>query len=341
MNFSKYIEVLRNGVNLSRDEAADFLGLLLDQTKISDEQIAETLTLLASRAVTVPEVCGFVDSMRRRMVTVDGADGAVDTCGTGGDKSNTFNVSTASAILLSAGGVAVAKHGNRAATSKCGSYDVLRALGVPVELDSHEASRELDANNFVFLFAPLYHPALKRLAIIRKQMSFPTIFNILGPLLNPAKVSRQVIGTFSLANAELLAEVIGTMDHEHTIVLTSEDGLDEASLASSTQIFEIKRAIITKSILRPSDYGLEPAPISAMVGGDAERNALLIEQLFEPTDELSAYQRIVILNAGLGFYVAGKSSTIAAGVEFAKAVLEDGRGGRKLRDLRDRRVLPV
>jgi anthranilate phosphoribosyltransferase len=309
------------------------LDKILDDDGITDEEIARQLTALAQRTVSVDEVCGFVDTMRSRMVRVDAPEGAIDTCGTGGDQSGTFNISTAAALLLAGGGVFVAKHGNRAATSQCGSCDVLEALGIAVDASPEAAARQLSDHDFVFLFAPRYHPALKRLATIRKRLGFPTIFNILGPLLNPADVKRQVIGTFNWANAELLAQVVARMGHEHTLVLTSEDGLDEVGLAATAHIFEIRGSDISESTLRARDFGFEISAVSALQGGDAKKNAEIITVLAEPAESLSPHQRVVVMNAGLGFYVAGKVPSIAEGVNMAKAVLASGRMRSKLREL--------
>jgi anthranilate phosphoribosyltransferase len=334
MNFEAYVDRIKQRKNLSRQEAETFLGLMVDDGELSDEQLADALTALTDKKVTVDEVCGFVDAMRIRMVHVPDAKAVIDTCGTGGDKAGTFNISTAAAILLAGGGVSVAKHGNRAATSKCGSADVLEALGIPVDLTPAAAAQALADYGFVFLFAPLYHPSLKRLTIVRRQLGFPTVFNLLGPLLNPAGVKRQVIGTFSAVNARLLADVMARMgSYEHAIVLTSDDGLDEASLDAPVSILEVKGASVTKTKITAADYGLEPAPISALQGGDAARNARLITEALQPADSLSAHQRIIVFNAGLGFYVAGATPTIEDGVKKATVVLTNGQGSAKLKEL--------
>lgn len=334
MSFEDHVKYISAGHNLDREQAAGFLTPILDDTNLSEESIAEALTALTKKAATADEVCGFVDAMRARMIHLPFRGQVIDTCGTGGDGHSTFNVSTAAAILLAAGGTKVAKHGNRAATSKCGSADVLEALGIPVDLEPKEAAKVLKNHGFVFLFAPLYHPSLKRLVIIRKQLGFPTIFNLLGPLLNPAAAKRQVIGTFSLANAELLAEVAAQMNYEHAIILTSEDGLDEAGLGAPVTIFEVKGSSVSDRRLQASDYGLEPAPISALKGGDAAENAKLVTDALQPTNNLSAHQRIVIFNAGLGFYVAGQADSIEAGIKKARAVLASGAAAAKLKELR-------
>jgi anthranilate phosphoribosyltransferase len=334
MNFADSKDAIETGKSLSRAEASAFLGAILDDTNIRDEAIAEVLTALTKKQPTIEEVCGFVEAMQQRMTHIPTVEGAIDTCGTGGDKSGTFNISTASAILVAASGVPVAKHGNRAATSKCGSADVLEAFGIPVDLDPTAAASFLVKHDFVFLFAPLYHPALKRLAGIRKSLGFPTVFNLLGPLLNPAGVKRQVIGTFSLDNAKLLAEVMAKMDHyEHALVLTSGDGLDEASLAAPVIAFEIVGSKIMKSTFLASDFGLNKAAATDLAGDDAQTNARIITNAFEPTPTLSAHQSVICLNTGIALYVAGKANSIKEGIGQAQVVLKSGAALAKLKEL--------
>lgn len=333
MMFTEYVNLLRDHTDLQRAQAREFLGFILDDQQLTDAQVAEALTVLTQKSVAADEILGFVDAMRARMIHLPYEGQAIDTCGTGGDKSGTFNISTAAAIVIATGGVPVAKHGNRAATSKCGSADVLEALHVPTDAAPEEAARQLADHGFAFLFAPLYHPSLKRLAIVRKSLGFPTVFNLLGPLLNPAGVRRQVVGTFSLANAELLAEVMSRMDYEHAIVLTSDDGLDEASLSAPINLFEVKRSAITKRKVQAADFGLETAHVSELAGDDAAQNARIITAALAPSKELSAQQRIIALNAGLGFYVAGKAATIEEGVRIARETMSSGDAAAKLKEL--------
>jgi len=334
MKFKDYVAALKAGTDLNRADAEAFLSYMLDDEKLSEEQLADALTALTDKTVTIDEVCGFVAAMRGRMVRLPGGADAIDTCGTGGDKSGTFNISTAAAIVLAGGSVPVAKHGNRAATSKCGSADVLEALGVPIDLPPEAAGRALKEHGFVFLFAPQYHPALKRLSIVRRQLGFPTVFNLLGPLLNPAGVKRQIIGTFSIENAKLLAQVMATMDYEHALVLTSQDSLDEASLSAPVDVFEIRGDDISQWGFRASDYGLESAPVSALQGGeDAGQSAQVIVDALAPAAALSPAQRVIVLNAAFGFYVAGAEPSIEAGLQQAIQVLADGRAAAKLVEL--------
>jgi anthranilate phosphoribosyltransferase len=334
VNFKDYLRLLLAQEELDRNQTEEFLSFIMDDPDLPETDIAKALTALTEKGVNAEEVCGFVEAMRKRMTRLPYSGEAIDTCGTGGDKSGTFNISTAAAILLASGGVNVAKHGNRAATSKCGSADVLEALEVPVDLPPEQAAEYLTEHGFVFLFAPLYHPALKRLIGVRKSLGFPTVFNLLGPLLNPAGVKRQVVGTFSSENAELIAKVMAEIgDYEHAIVLTSDDGLDEASLSEPTNLFEIKGAEIEKKRISPGDYDLAPAETDELQGGDAEDSARIVREALEPSNSLGAHQRIIVLNAGLGFYVSGHAGTVRHGIERAEEVLKSGKAAGKLKEL--------
>lgn len=334
MNFNDYLRLLLAHEELDRIQTEEFLSFIMDDDSIPEEQIAKALTALTKKGVNAEEVCGFVEAMRGRMAKLPYRGEAIDTCGTGGDKSDTFNISTAAGILLAAGGVNVAKHGNRAATSKCGSADVLETLNIPVDLAPDKAAKYLDDYGFVFLFAPLYHPALKRLIGVRKSLGFPTVFNLLGPLLNPAGVKRQVVGTFSLKNAELLAQVMSEIGgYEHAIVLTSDDGLDEASLSAPVNLFEIKGQEVKKSKIKAADFGLEPAELSEIKGGDADNSAKIIKNALKPSDRLSAHQRIIVLNAALGFYVSGHANSVEEGIKQATTTLQSGKAADKLKEL--------
>lgn len=325
--FNTYVNRLKNNNDLTAAEAEDMLGFILDDhPEVTDQVIIEILVALTVKEPTINEVMGFVSAMRKRMNHIKAPAGAIDNCGTGGDKSNTFNISTAAALLIAAGGVAVAKHGNRAATSKCGSADVLEALQIPIDLKPDEAAKTLETNNFVFLFAPLYHPSLKRLGLIRKSLGHPTIFNILGPLLNPANVNRQVIGTFNIKNCQIIAEALSRMNVEHAMVLTSEDGLDEASLSAKTHIIEVKNNTIESFDISAESFNLGKASVSELAGDSAETNARIILEAFRPPiGALSAYQRAIVYNAGIGFYVADKVDSLQQAISYAEQVLRSGK----------------
>jgi len=330
--FDDYISQLQEGNNLSQQQAESVLAKILDNESISETKIADFLTLMTEKGATTDEILGFIDAMQMRMNKVNAPANSIDVCGTGGDKSNSFNISTASAIVLAGGGVNVAKHGNRSASSKCGSADVLEELGIPIDLDQSLAENYLAKQGFVFLFAQKYHPALKRLAIVRKQLAFPTVFNLLGPLLNPAGVKRQVIGTFSEQNANIIAEVVSRRNYEKAIILTSRDGLDEASLEAPTLIIEIEQDTARQYEIEPKDLGIEPVANSEFVGGEANVNAQIIKDALSSNGKDTKAQ-IIALNAGIGFFVAGKTSSIQAGYKLALKVIESGKARTKLEEL--------
>ncbi len=333
MSFNQYVTSLKQKQNLSTDDSADFLGQILDDQSLTDKQIAESLTALTQKGETTDEILGFLDAMQERMISLDVGPQAIDTCGTGGDKSGTFNISTASALVIAADNVPVAKHGNRSASSKCGSADVLESLNVPIDTTPEQAIKSIEQNNFCFLFAQKYHPSLKRLGGIRKQLGFPTVFNILGPLLNPARVKRQVVGTFSAENAERISEIVTKCGTVHTLVIRSNDGLDEASLSDSTHIIEIKGDSLREYDIKADDFNLQPAAIAELQGDDAVTNADIIHTALQKSDQLSAHQRIIALNAGLGLYVSGTSDSIDTGVDRAINLLQSNKPSELLNKL--------
>lgn len=333
MDFNQYVTSLKQKQNLPTDNSADFLGQILDDQSLTDEQISEALRALTQKGESIDEILGFLDAMQARMITVDVGTEAIDTCGTGGDKSGTFNISTACALVIAADGVPVAKHGNRSASSKCGSADVLESLNIPIDNSPDLVIKSIEQNNFSFLFAQKYHPSLKRLGGIRKQLGFPTVFNILGPLLNPAKVERQVIGTFSAKNAERIAEIVAKRGTSHTLVIRSVDGLDEASLSDSTHIIEIKGDAVREYDISPDNFNLELASVAELQGDDATTNANIIRSALKRSNILSAHQRVIALNAGLGFYVSGTSDSIDIGVERAINLLQSNKPSELLKRL--------
>lgn len=324
--FNALLEELKLHKNLSEDDAEILLGYILDDDPgIEDIDIVFMLESLSEKQPNIDEIYGFVKAMKKRMLTIKAPEGTIDTCGTGGDKSNTFNISTAAALVVAAYGIPVAKHGNRAATSRCGSADVLPELKIPINLDSQLAEKSLVENNFVFLFAPQYHPSLKRLSTIRKSLGHPTIFNLLGPLLNPANARRQVVGTFNESNAEIIAEILAKTNSLHSIVINSLEGLDEAGLEKTVNVIEIVEGQKHKFSFKASDFGIEPAPMSDLLGGDAKLNAKIIMEAFHATlGKLSAPQRVLVLNAALGIYVANEAATIQQAVDQATEVIRQG-----------------
>jgi len=290
---------------------------------LTQSQIAAILVALRMKGESTEEILAFIKVMRKHMIKIKTSGLVIDTCGTGGDGKGTFNISTAAALVAAGAGVKVAKHGNRSASSKCGSADVLEALGVNINLTPKQAEIMLKRTNFTFLFAPLFHPAFKHVVPVRKELKIRTIFNFLGPFVNPAQVKRQVIGVSSIQLAEELAKVASRLDYEHLLLLSSEDGLDEISLSAPNHIFEVKGKDIKKSIVNPQKLGLVRASLDDIKGADAKTNAEIIGQIL--TGREGAERDIVILNSAAALFVAGKAKNIKEGLLQARQSIESGR----------------
>lgn len=323
-NAKNYLNMIQTGNDLSQEQAEAYLGGIIDNPEITDDHIKAMLTALTDKSPTVDEIVGFVHAMRARMLRIESPNGSIDMCGTGGDRSGTFNISTAASLIVASSGVPVAKHGNRAATSKCGSADVLEALHVPIELEPDDAEKSLRENGFVFLYAPKYHPALKRMSIIRKQLDFPTIFNLLGPLLNPAGVKRQIIGTYSLQNCELMSRVVQKLQPDHVVILTSDDGLDEAGLSAPVHLFEVRGDAVETRTINPEKFGFKPVNRSALLGDTPQINARIISELLDPEKATTPKRETAIFNAAIGSYVSGKVDDIDAGIAAANESVQNG-----------------
>ncbi len=331
---------------LSRmDATAAMHAILADaDNQIPDAQIAALLAALAVRGVAAEELAGFVDAMRAAAIPMpigeDERAQLVDTCGTGGDASGTFNISTGAALVAAAAGAKIAKHGNRGITSRCGSADVLEALGVPVHLAPQPAAECLRQTGFVFLFAPTFHPAMRRVQPLRRALGFRTVFNILGPLANPAGARRQVVGVFARAMAPLLAEAMRLLGVEHGLVVHGQSapepsaaGIDELSLAGPSLLAELHAGRVTERLLTLSEVGLPTAPLSALMGGDAQQNAALLTEIF--AGQTGPRRDIVVLNAAAALCVAGLAPTLRDGVAQAAAAIDSGAARRTLSALVD------
>ncbi len=315
--------------DLTRDESESLATEML-QGNLTQAQIAGVLVALAAKGESVDEVTGFVTACRLHMDTIH-ADNAVDVCGTGGDEKNTFNISTAVALVVAAGGVRVAKHGNSAVSSKSGSADVLRALDVCIDLQPYQAEEVLEKAGIVFLFAPLFHPAFKHVASVRKELGIRTIFNYLGPLLNPADVKKQMIGVPNRRVAEVLIQVGKDLEYEHLLVVTGEDGVDEVSISGPTYLYELKKGHITQAMHTPSQYGLKKAFLEDITGGTDQENAQIILDIL--SDKKSPKRDVVVLNSAFAFYVAGRVGNISQGIQLANAVLASGKANQTLQIL--------
>jgi anthranilate phosphoribosyltransferase len=300
----------------------------------TDVQIAALLTAIATRGPTVEELSGFVQAMRAlsRPVPLSDAerDQLVDTCGTGSDGQGTFNISTAAALVAAAAGVKIAKHGNRGVTSKCGSADVLEALGIPVQLEPERAAECLRQTGFMFLYAPAMHPALKRVQAVRRALGFRTIFNLAGPLANPAGAKAQVIGVY--AGVDLVADSLARLGVRHAFVVHGRDGLDELTLNGVSEVAEVRDHTVRNFTLEASDAGVEQAPLSALAGCDAPGNAALIEKILE--GKPGPPRDVVLLNASAALVIAGSAVDFAEGVRIAAGAIDSGAGLRLLGQLR-------
>lgn len=311
------------GQSLREEEADETMNAMM-AGQTPPAQIAAMLTALHMKGETVDEIAGLARGMRAKSLQVAlPADlDAMDTCGTGGDHSGTFNISTAAAFVVASAGQPVAKHGNRAATSQCGSADVLEALGARIELAPDAVARCIRETGFGFMFAPAYHPAMKFVAPVRREIGFRTVFNILGPLTNPAGVRKQVLGVAEAALVRPMAEALLRLGVERALVVHGEDGLDEFSLGTFTHVAEINGAAgtIREYRVHPSDVGLATASREALAGGNAATNAKLLRGIL--AGELTgAPADVVCLNAGAALYAAGKADTLADGVTLARAQL--------------------
>jgi anthranilate phosphoribosyltransferase len=308
-----------DGYVLTEEEAYEAMMAIMSG-EATASQIASFLSILRLRGETVDELTGFVRAMRSRMMTLDYEEEVIDTCGTGGDGASTFNISTAAAIVVSSLGVKVAKHGNRAVSSKSGSADVLEALRIGIQTTPEEAKQALKTKGLAFLFAPLYHSAMKHAALPRKEIGFRTVFNLIGPLANPARCKRQVIGVYSTQYAEKLAETLRRLGSEHVLFVTGKDGLDECSIAAETDVVELKHGEIHRFVITPEQYGLARGKLEHIQVHTVQQSAELLKAVMEGKANESA-TNIVIFNAGVALYAAGKAGAIDEGVEMAKEAL--------------------
>ena len=322
------LKTLFNGGSLTREEARAAMDELM-AGRASGEQIAAFLGVLRGKRETVPELTGFAESLRAHAVSVPvKRNDLIDTCGTGGDGAQTFNISTASAFILAAAGLGVAKHGNRSVSSRCGSADVLEALGVAIEAAPEVVADSIDRYGFGFLFAPQFHPAMHHVAPVRRALGVRTFFNILGPLANPAKAKRQVIGVFDRNLIERLCYVLDALGAEEVMVVAGADGLDELSLSGETYVGHLKSGAVSVYTVHPSDANLVPAGLDAIQGGDATFNAKLIQRILG--GERGAPRDVVCLNAAAALIVAGKAADFREGAALAGEMLDSGRAAAVL-----------
>ncbi len=331
MNIQEAIAKVIEGADLSRDEMADAMNQIMSG-EATDAQIGAFLIALRVKGECVDEIAGAASVMREKATPiVTKHDVIVDTCGTGGDHSGTFNISTTAAFVAAGAGLCVAKHGNRAATSQSGSADVLGALGVNIEASPETVSRCLDDVGIGFLFAISLHGAMKYAIGPRREIGARTIFNALGPLSNPAGATRQVVGVYSAALIETLAGVLGNLGAERAFVVHGSDGLDEMTLTGLTRVSELKNGSVSTYDVSPGDFGLAQASADALKGGDADYNAEITRSILN--GEEGPRRDIVLLNAAAAIVAGDKARDLNEGVQVAAEVIDSGKALEKLEGL--------
>ena len=323
----KFIEKLKIKKNLSFDESKDAFEILMNG-KASDTEIFDFLTLLSSKGEVSDEIAGGVYVMRNKSRRVK-VQNCLDTCGTGGDGMNTLNISTASAILLASMGVKVAKHGNKAISSKCGSGDVLEALKIGINFEPNEIEDQISKNNFGFMFAPNYHSAMKHVGPTRKKIGKRTIFNMIGPLSSPALVDKQVIGVFEKKLLRIFAEALKNIKIKFAWIVNSEDGLDEISPYAKTNVFQLKDGEISEFTIDPEELNVKAEKLENLIGNDASFNANKIIEIFNGAD--NDFSKAVSLNAAAGLMVMGKNSSFKDSYESARKFILSGQTSNYLR----------
>lgn len=327
-----YLRLLADGQKLSEAQAEAALRQIM-QGEAEPVELAALLMGLRTRGETLDELVGFTKAMRAFAISVDCDDpDAIDLCGTGGDSSGTFNISTAATFVCAGAGVTVAKHGNRSISSRCGSADVLKALGVNIELRKAGVETCLREAGIAFLFAPFFHPAMKHVMPVRRQLGVRTFFNILGPLCNPAGVRRQLIGAFTPDLARTMAHILMRLDAEHVITLHASDGLDEISIATLTQINEYQASsdqkTLASSMIKPEQFGIPRAALTSIQGGTAKDNAAILRNIF--AGKKGPHRDIVVLNAAFGLKTSGRFDSIEVCLDAAITSIDSGAAQAKL-----------
>jgi anthranilate phosphoribosyltransferase len=325
----------RSFVHLTQAEAYDLMHRMLSGD-MSTEGIAEVLSFLRRKGETISELVGFASAIREMSQQVEldqSEDPVVDTCGTGGDSTNSFNVSTATAFVIAGTGLRVAKHGNRRISSQCGSADVLEALGLPVSLSGQQTAECIRQTGIGFLYAPLLHPAVKHAQEARLLLKGRTVFNLLGPLTNPVRARMQLIGAFSVRAAEMLAQASARLGIERAFVVHGADGLDEITTTTHTVVFQVEDGRVQKGRWSPSDFGLSHASLEELTGGDPGVNAAIVHAILN--GEAGARRDLVVANAAAALLVARRAPDLKAAVEIAAESIDSGAAKRKLEHLLD------
>jgi len=332
------LEIIAAGTNLSRNEAEAAAEQIL-AGKATDAQIAALLTGLRNKGETLDELVGFAKAMRRHATPIFPAghsraeEALVDTCGTGGDASGTFNVSTATAFVVAGSGVRVAKHGNRSISSRCGSADVLEQLGARIDLPPERVARSIEEVGIGFVFAPAVHAATRHAMAARRELKTRTIFNLLGPLTNPAGASAQVVGVYSAGVTELMARALSELGVRRAFVVHGADGLDEISIAGETFVTELRDGTVRNFTVTPEDFGVRRAPLEAIRGGDAKQNAEIIHKIFGRSmlyRDHGPHRDIVLANAAAALVAAGHAHDFLDGVRLAAKSIDTGAARERL-----------
>ncbi|MFC4386408.1 anthranilate phosphoribosyltransferase [Gracilibacillus marinus] len=328
----EYLKKVMNNENLTLHEMEEATKLILSE-ETSDVLVGAFLATLKAKGETVDEITGLVNVLLENspLAIPDELTDAMDNCGTGGDGSQSFNVSTTSAFVIAGAGITVAKHGNRSISSKTGSADVLEHLGVPLEFTRPETYEILKENGIAFLFAPNVHPAMKRAMKVRREIGVPTIFNIIGPLTNPVKLSSQLVGTYRRDTLETMASVLHKLGRKRALIINGAGYMDEASLAGENHLVLLDRGEIIRFTLTPEEVNLPIVTNEEIKGGDAKENAGILRAVLEGKE--GPHRDTVLLNAGLGIFANGKARTVQEGIELARESIDSKKALEKLENL--------
>jgi anthranilate phosphoribosyltransferase len=324
------ITSLISGKSLTMDEAASVMEEIMSG-EVTPAQFGAFVTALRLKGETVDEITGLAKTMRSKAVPVTIAGPLVDTCGTGGDGAHTFNISTAAAFVAAGAGLKVAKHGNRAMSSQCGSADVLEALGVKIDLNAEQVQKCLNEAGIGFMFAPMFHPAMKYAAAPRREIGIRTVFNIIGPLTNPAGAGAQVLGVADETLVEKLAQVLKRLGCRHALVVHGEDGLDEITVTGKTRVCELKDGDIKSYSISPEDFGLSTAGLGSLRGGTLEENADLLRRVLVSIP--GPQQDVVLMNAAAVLLAGDRVETMQQGIDLARKVIDSGKALDKLEQM--------
>ena len=318
MNLDDIKNKLFNQINLTTDESSYIFNLIMSG-EVNEIDVVSILVSLKIKNESINEIHGAVKIMREKSIKISSPTNSIDTCGTGGDMKGTLNISTSSALIAASAGAIVAKHGNRSISSKSGSADMLEKLGIKITSEKHKLEKSLRDNNFCFLFAQFHHTAMKHVANVRKQLGTRTIFNLLGPLTNPASTKKQLLGVFDKKWVRIHCEVLKELGSTQALVVHGNDGLDEISLCGPTYISELKDGEIIDYLFDPKDYGYDYIDVNDILGKDAEYNAKAFIQMIEAPN--NSFQKIIELNAGAALYLSGKTKNMKDGFELARQTI--------------------